>query len=201
MTTINYEHYEKVSRKINGYEDKSLNQLGLAKKLRVSTAIRYMWPDAYKDGRKVEVVLPGYRGVGLRNPLTRDKTYKLVSKLNGEASTSHQRGEMVKHCALRDTPVALINHICDKYNARDTYRGQLYQITVWDNGQIIKALLVQNAGRGGMHNYHIKAIVKDQTEWDIKDPDFKWEAKVHKQDPRLIQNLDDRQRLVLNIHI
>jgi len=200
---MNYEHYEKVSRKINGLEDKTLEQLDKAKKLRVSTAIRYMWPDAYKDGRKVEVDLPGYRGVGLRKAVTRAKTYKLVSKLNGEASTSHQRGEMVKLCSFRDTPVALINHICDRYNARDTYRGELYQITVWDNGQVIKALLVRNASNrhSNMHKHDIKAIVMDQTEWDIKDPDFKWDVKIHKQDPRLIQSLDDRQRLVLNIHI
>jgi hypothetical protein len=194
---MNYKHYEKVSRKISGLEDKTLKQLDKAKKLRVSTAIRYMWPDAYDDGRKVEVDLPGYKGVGLRRDVTRAKTYRLVSKK--PFVIDHPK--KVRHCALRDTPVALINHICDKHNARDTYRGELYQITVWDHGLIVKALLVRNAGRGGMHNYDIKAIVKDQTEWDIKDPDFKWDIKVHKQDPRMIQSLDDRQRLVLNIHI
>ena len=111
----------------------------------------------------------------------------------------------VRRYTLRDTPVALINHICDKYNARDTYRGELYKITVWDNGQTIEALIVRNGprilGMEGMHKLDIKAIVKDQTGWDIKDPDFKWDVNVQNYEPRMIQSLDDRQRLVLNIFI
>ena len=198
---MNYEHYEKVSRKISGLEDKTLEQLDKAKKLRVSTAIRYMWPDAYKDGRKVEVELPGYRGVGLRKAVTRAKTYNLVSRKPFKI----EHPKKVRRYTLRDTPVALINHICDKYNARDTYRGELYLITVWDNGQTIEALFVRNGprilGMEGMHKLDIKAIVKDQTEWDIKDPDFEWDVKVQNYEPRMIQSLDDRQRLVLNIHI
>ena len=198
---MDYEQYEKASCNINSLEDKALEQLENTKNLKVSTAIKYMWPDAYKDGRNVEVVLPGYRSLGLRRAVTRAKTYNLVSR----KPFMIEHPKKVRRYTLRDTPVALINHICDKYNARDTYRGELYKITVWDNGQTIEALFVRNGprilGMEGMHKLDIKAIVKDQTGWDIKDPDFKWDVNVQSYEPRMIQSLDDRQRLVLNIFI
>ena len=63
---MDYEQYEKASCNINSLEDKALEQLENTKNLKVSTAIKYMWPDSYKDCRNVEVVLPGYRSLGLR---------------------------------------------------------------------------------------------------------------------------------------